>query len=57
MFKSFDGYQIPFEDRFDIIFAANVFHHIAHEEHPVVLKRIYQNHNENGFLFIFEHSL
>lgn len=56
VFKSFDGYQIPFEDRFDIIFAANVFHHIAHEEHPVVLKRIYQNLNENGFLFIFEHN-
>jgi len=56
VFKSFDGYQIPFEDRFDIIFAANVFHHIAHEEHSVVLKRIYQNLNENGFLFIFEHN-
>lgn len=56
VFKSFDGYQIPFEDRFDIIFAANVFHHITHEEHPVVLKRIYQNLNENGFLFIFEHN-
>lgn len=56
VFKPFDGYQIPFEDKFDIIFAANVFHHIAHEEHPAVLKRIYQNLNENGFLFIFEHN-
>lgn len=56
MFKSFDGYRIPFDDKFDIIHVANVFHHIPHGEHQAVLEGIYQNLNKNGFLFIFEHN-
>lgn len=55
-FASFDGYNIPFKTKFDVIFVANVFHHIKRNEQEKVLKNIYKNLAKNGYLFIFEHN-
>lgn len=53
-FASFDGTNIPFDELFDIIFVANVFHHIRRDKHKSVIKNIYKKLNRNGLLFIFE---
>lgn len=53
-FAHFDGVNIPFKEKFDIIFIANVFHHIRRDRHEKVLRNIYANLEDNGYLFIFE---
>jgi len=55
-FASFDGFNIPFKEKFDIIFVANVFHHIKRNDQEKVLKNISKKLAENGYLFIFEHN-
>jgi hypothetical protein len=55
-FAAFDGYLIPFEIEFDVVLAANVFHHIPPAQHMTVLKTIFQKTAEHGYLFIFEHN-
>ena len=41
---------------FDIVFAANVFHHIDHAEIPAWLRRCGDALAEGGSLFVFEHN-
>lgn len=53
-FLPFNGTKIPFDVNFDIIFVANVFHHIRRDKHDVVIKNIYKKLNAKGQLFIFE---
>jgi len=53
-FSAFDGVNIPFKVKYDIIFIANVFHHIRRDMHKKVMKNIYANLAKNGLLFIFE---
>jgi SAM-dependent methyltransferase len=53
-FASFDGTNIPFNVKFDVIFIANVFHHIRRDKHKKVMKNIYTKLAKNGYLFIFE---
>ncbi len=53
-FAHFDGTNIPFKEKFDIVFVANVFHHIKRSKHEKVIKNIYAKLVENGHLFIFE---
>jgi SAM-dependent methyltransferase len=53
-FSAFDGVNIPFKVKFDIIFVANVFHHIKRDKHKKVMKNIYSKLAKNGYLFIFE---
>ncbi len=53
-FAHFDGLNIPFNVKFDIIFVANVFHHIRRDKHNKTLKNIYDKLTDNGILFIFE---
>jgi SAM-dependent methyltransferase len=53
-FEPFDGQIIPFETEFDVIFIANVFHHIQHEKHVEILKTLHGKLRKGGFLFIFE---
>lgn len=55
-FAHFDGYKIPFDTQFDVIFVANVFHHIKRNEQEQVLKEISKHLANNGNLFIFEHN-
>lgn len=53
-FSVFDGQNIPFDKSFDVIFVANVFHHIPHKEHENILKNIHEKLKINGLLFLFE---
>ena len=53
-FAPFDGSNIPFKVKFDVIFIANVFHHIKRKSHKKVMKNIYAQLADNGILFIFE---
>jgi SAM-dependent methyltransferase len=47
---------IPFSDTFDIIFIANVFHHIPHSEHLRILKDLKNHLRPEGMIFMFEHN-
>jgi SAM-dependent methyltransferase len=53
-FEPFDGSTIPFDGEFDIIFVANVFHHIRREKHVDILKTLHGKLRKDGLLFIFE---
>ncbi len=53
-FEPFDGLTIPYEGDFDVIFIANVFHHIRHEKHVGILKTLHSKLRKGGLLFFFE---
>jgi SAM-dependent methyltransferase len=53
-FEPFDGSTIPFDVEFDVIFVANVFHHIRRENHLEILKKISQKLAPDGAFFMFE---
>jgi SAM-dependent methyltransferase len=56
-FVQFDGVTLPFEDgRFDVAFAACVFHHIDHGEHIHLFREIRRVLRPAGALFVFEHN-
>lgn len=56
-FVQFDGAALPFEDgRFDVAFAACVFHHIDHGEHVHLFREIRRVLRPGGALFVFEHN-
>jgi SAM-dependent methyltransferase len=55
-FAVFDGFTIPFDGIFDVIFAANVFHHIPFEMHLPLLRNLHEKLHERGVLFMFEHN-
>ncbi len=56
VFEVFGGDRIPFESKFDVIFAANVFHHIPFEKHLPILRDIAKKTADRGFMFLFEHN-
>lgn len=41
---------------YDVIIAANVFHHVDHSDHLSFLAKLKNRLNNNGMLFIFEHN-
>jgi SAM-dependent methyltransferase len=53
-FAAYDGETIPFGFNFDVIFVANVFHHIRHENHVAMLTNLHRRLNDNGVIFLFE---
>lgn len=55
-FRVFDGINIPFTTKFDVILAAGVFHHIPRENHETVATNICRSLNDSGLFFIFEHN-
>ena len=56
-FKLFDGEKIPYEDNyFDVIIAANVFHHIDFKLHEVLFLEIYRVLKPTGHFYLFEHN-
>ncbi|HTO80910.1 MAG TPA: class I SAM-dependent methyltransferase [Methylomirabilota bacterium] len=56
-FTPFDGIALPFPDgRFDLAFAACVFHHIEHDRHVSLLGEIHRVLRPAGRLFVFEHN-
>ncbi|MGB3946830.1 MAG: class I SAM-dependent methyltransferase [Bacteroidia bacterium] len=44
------------EVKFDIVFVANVFHHIPEELHLNTLKQLKSMLSDTGFLYVFEHN-
>ena len=52
----YNNEKLPFEEKFDIIFVANVFHHIPRRLQQETINMLRANIAENGFLIIFEHN-
>ena len=53
-FIVFDGRSIPYPDNtFDLVFAACVFHHIPHDQHPRLLEELCRVTKHNGPLHFF----
>lgn len=56
-FVTCDGGNIPLGDgSCDLVFAACVFHHIPHADHPNVLSELRRVLRPGGNLFVFEHN-
>jgi SAM-dependent methyltransferase len=55
-FAPFDGCHLPFAPPFDLIFVANVLHHVPRAEHPATLALLRRALDPCGLLFIFEHN-
>jgi SAM-dependent methyltransferase len=56
-FVPFDGVEIPFpEGRFDLAFAACVFHHIPAADHVLLLRQILRVLKADGLLVLYEHN-
>jgi SAM-dependent methyltransferase len=54
VFEPLKGTVIPYEIKFDVIFVANVFHHIRRDQHLEILKHLKSRLKDGGWLFIFE---
>ena len=52
----FDGIHLPFTEKFDIIFIANVFHHIEFQYHKEILINLKNALAPDGYLYMFEHN-
>lgn len=55
-FAVFDGRTLPFDARFDVVFVANVFHHVPRAEHVELLRLLRGALRPGGLLFLFEHN-
>lgn len=53
-FAPFDGNKIPFQKEFDVVFIANVFHHIPRQQQLENMKDIFAHVKKGGYIFIFE---
>ncbi len=51
-----DVIELPFQNKFDIIFVANVFHHIPETLHLHILKQLNLFLAPEGCIYIFEHN-
>lgn len=54
VYAPYDGEHIPFDNSFDIVFVANVFHHIRRENHLKTLTILNKKIKDDGLLFLFE---
>jgi ubiquinone/menaquinone biosynthesis C-methylase UbiE len=56
-FQVYDSFKFPFkEDSFDRVFIAGVLHHIAFNQHNLLVKEIFRVLKKNGKLFLYEHN-
>lgn len=56
-FQTYDGERIPFDaDTFDIVFIANVLHHVDSSCHKQIISECYRVLKKSGRLYIFEHN-
>ena len=55
-FTLFSPGEFPNWGTFDVIYIANVFHHIPHELHHDILVHLRTQLKPNGHLFMFEHN-
>ncbi len=54
--KLFSDWAAIAGTRFDVIVAANVFHHIPPAQRQQILARCHESVSENGQMFLFEHN-
>lgn len=54
--KLFSDWSTKKDGPFDVILAANVFHHIPPKEHPTALLNCLNSLHPQGQIFIFEHN-
>ncbi len=47
---------LPFPGPFDVVFAANVFHHVAPQARKGILELLRETLSPRGILFLFEHN-
>ena len=56
-FLSFDGFTLPFgNERFDLVFAACVLHHVERGHHQVLIDEMHRVLKPGGRSYIFEHN-
>lgn len=55
-FSFYDGRTLPWNFPFDVIFIANVLHHVPRAEHVPMLKLLRSSLAPAGDLFLFEHN-
>ena len=55
-YAQYDGESIPFDQTFDVVFVAHVFHHIPRKLHHKTLSLLRASMKPGGLLFIFEHN-
>jgi SAM-dependent methyltransferase len=53
-FDAFDGVTIPGDAMYDVVFCANVFHHIPRAQHKQSMQGIYSRLKSGGRFVIFE---
>jgi SAM-dependent methyltransferase len=57
IFSVFNGEKLPFDnDFFDVIIAANVFHHIDFKLHEKIFSEIFRVLKPKGQFYLFEHN-
>jgi SAM-dependent methyltransferase len=56
-YETYDGIQLPYKsDRFSIVFAVCVMHHVPPMQWGLVMTELYRVIKPNGLLLIFEHN-
>ncbi len=50
------GGRLPFPGPFDVVFAANVFHHVSPNARKGILELLREILSPEGYIFIFEHN-
>lgn len=53
-YKHFDGISLPFCEKFDAIFIANVLRHIPRENHNYTISMLKKSLKKNGIIFMWE---
>jgi ubiquinone/menaquinone biosynthesis C-methylase UbiE len=56
-FQVYDGSRLPYEDdRFDLVFAICVFHHVPAADRPALLAEMRRVTRRGGLVVVFEHN-
>lgn len=55
-FSIYDGERLPTDTKYDLVFASNVFHHIAHSLHANLFEQIRELIKPGGLFIIVEHN-
>ncbi len=53
-YKICDGTSVPFQEKFDAIFIANVIRHIPRENHDYTILMLKKSLKKNGLIFMWE---
>ena len=56
IYSTYKDNKLPFDEKFDVIFVANVFHHISRKMQQSTINMLKENLVKGGMLIIFEHN-